>query len=652
MTMEFFDKKLNILLAEDDEDDVLLIKELIRDGIDSPELNIDVVGSLDGIVSKLNIEDYDILLLDFRLGRDNGLDILRHLLKNEISLPVIVLTGQGDQEVAVEAMKSGATDYLSKVKLSVDILRQSIRHGIKLFEEEGQRLKVESTLRHQEKILQGVAEASNKLLTLHEHFASVNEALAILGRTLEMDRVCIFQHHLLPGSQKKGLINNYSWIKNGRIKGSDEFRKCLYSELGNPDWYDALSRGNAVSCNVEELAAASGEKVKNAGVRSLLLFPIIIDAVYWGAIGFFNYQSQRDWSSMEISTLKACAANFGGKIKEHLDRRSFQSIVEGTSSRVGDEFFKSLVYHLATAFPVKYSFIVEYLEYDPSFCRVIAGWEGDRFSACRQFSNLGDPCEEVMAGMLCYYPEKVSEFFPNSEFIVERKAESYSAVPFFDSSMKILGHLAVMDEKPLLDKQRTQDILKIFAGRAGAEMERKRAEDTIKNMAYYDSLTSLPNRVLLNDRISLAIANAERNKGKLAVLFLDFDRFKVINDLHGHAVGDQVLVEASRRLKGCLRDADTLARLGGDEFILLQPQIKNFQDSYRLAEKLKKVMSEPFEVGKLKLNITLSMGIAVYPDDGGDPKSLIKSADLAMYQAKEKGRNNYCLASNLEKSDA
>ncbi len=650
--MKYFDKKLNILLAEDDEDDVLLIKELIREGIDSPELNINVVNSQEDIVAKLNGENYNILLLDFRLGKENGLDILRHISANGISVPTIVLTGQGDQEIAVEAMKSGATDYLNKSKLSVETLSQSIRHGLKLYDEEGQRLEVESTLRNQEKILQGVAEASNKLLTVNDHFTAVNEALAILGRILEMDRVCIFQHHVLSGSQKKGLINNYSWIKNSRVKDSDEFRKFLYSELGNPDWFDSLSRGNSVCCNVEELSATSGEKIKTAGVRSLLLFPIIIDAAYWGAIGFFNFQLQRNWSSMEISTLKACAANFGGKIKAHLDNQSFQSIVEGTSSRVGDEFFKSLVYHLATAFPVKYSFIVEYLEYDPSFCRVIAGWEGDRFSTCRQFSNLGDPCEEVMAGMLCYYPEKVCEFFPNAEFVTERKAESFSAVPFFDSSMKILGHLAVMDEKPLLDKQRTQDILKIFAGRAGAEMERKRAEDTIKSMAYYDSLTNLPNRVLLNDRISLAIANAERNKGKLAVLFLDFDHFKEVNDVHGHAVGDLLLVEASRRLKACLRDADTLARLGGDEFILLQPQVNNFHDAFRLAEKLKNVLSEPIEVNKLKLNITLSMGIAIYPDDGGDPKSLIKSADLAMYQAKEKGRNNYCLASKMEVSDA
>jgi diguanylate cyclase (GGDEF)-like protein/PAS domain S-box-containing protein len=173
--------------------------------------------------------------------------------------------------------------------------------------------------------------------------------------------------------------------------------------------------------------------------------------------------------------------------------------------------------------------------------------------------------------------------------------------------------------------------------------ERKRAEDQIKNLAYHDALTGLPNRLLFTDRLSLAVSQAARHNQHLAVLFLDMDRFKVINDSLGHTLGDRLLQGVAERLQGCVREADTVARLGGDEFTLLLPAIGHPADVARVAEKILEALKQPFKVEGRELYCTASMGISLFPEDGADAETLVKNADTAMYRAKEQGRDNYQL---------
>lgn len=173
--------------------------------------------------------------------------------------------------------------------------------------------------------------------------------------------------------------------------------------------------------------------------------------------------------------------------------------------------------------------------------------------------------------------------------------------------------------------------------------ERQRFEETIRHQAFHDALTGLPNRLLLNDRLTLEIAHAKRNKQMLAVLFLDLDRFKLVNDTLGHGVGDQLLTIIARRLTGCVREDDTVARLGGDEFALLLPEIAQVENAVKVARKILQAIKEPVHMDIHELYITASIGIALYPNDGGDAETLLKNADTAMYRAKEKGKNNYQL---------
>jgi diguanylate cyclase (GGDEF)-like protein/PAS domain S-box-containing protein len=173
--------------------------------------------------------------------------------------------------------------------------------------------------------------------------------------------------------------------------------------------------------------------------------------------------------------------------------------------------------------------------------------------------------------------------------------------------------------------------------------ERTYAEEQIKHLAYHDALTNLPNRLLFKDRLTVALSHAHRESSLLAVLFLDLDRFKVINDSLGHNIGDQLLQAVAARVAACVRDSDTVARLGGDEFTILLPRLNHSEDVAPVAAKIIEAVRHPFHIEGREFYITTSIGISVYPEDGFDAETLIKNADTAMYQAKELGRDNYQL---------
>lgn len=171
--------------------------------------------------------------------------------------------------------------------------------------------------------------------------------------------------------------------------------------------------------------------------------------------------------------------------------------------------------------------------------------------------------------------------------------------------------------------------------------DRKRAEQQRWHQANHDALTDLPNRVLFNDRLSLAILHAQRRKQSLVIMFLDLDQFKRVNDTLGHSAGDELLVKVADRLRRCIRQDDTVARVGGDEFLLLLSGITREADAAGMARKILAIIAEPFLIQKHELFVEASIGIGMYPADGADAETLVTNVDTAMYRAKETGRNSF-----------
>ena len=203
------------------------------------------------------------------------------------------------------------------------------------------------------------------------------------------------------------------------------------------------------------------------------------------------------------------------------------------------------------------------------------------------------------------------------------------------------SHVWVLQNENLVED--SDGRLSVIEGTAIDISERKRAEEQVKHLAFHDPLTNLPNRLLFNDRLTLAVAQAHRHNQRLAVLFLDLDRFKVINDSLGHSVGDELLRQVAERIQEYVREGDTVARLGGDEFTLLVPGISAEEDAAKIARKICEAIHDPFWIDGRELFVTTSVGVAVYPSDGHDGESLVRNADSAMYRAKDQGRDNYQL---------
>lgn len=174
---------------------------------------------------------------------------------------------------------------------------------------------------------------------------------------------------------------------------------------------------------------------------------------------------------------------------------------------------------------------------------------------------------------------------------------------------------------------------------------RKATEARISSLAYFDPLTGLPNRVLFTDRLQLALAHARRDNGRVGVLFVDLDKFKPVNDSHGHAVGDQLLQVAAQRMRECVRESDTVGRLGGDEFVVLLPEISSSEDAMAVAKMIHAALRQPVVVGEFRLEVSSCIGVALFPEHGHDEAQLMKHADAAMYRAKESGRDQVALVS-------
>ena len=258
----------------------------------------------------------------------------------------------------------------------------------------------------------------------------------------------------------------------------------------------------------------------------------------------------------------------------------------------------------------------------------------------RRFERFFGASEAEIQGMTDYdfVDRELADFFRQNDKIamqLGRPSINEEEVTYADD-----GHREVLEtiKTPLIGLG--GELIGVL-GIARDITERKQQEAQILRQAHFDPLTDLPNRFLVLDRLSQLIMEADRNKDQIAVLFLDLDDFKKINDTLGHESGDKLLVEAADRLRKTVRNCDTVGRLGGDEFIVLLADLNTPMDARIVVENMVSRFRNPFRIDARELVLTASVGIAVYPDDGVNPSRLLRNADSAMYHAKEQGRNTY-----------
>ncbi|HEB56963.1 MAG TPA: EAL domain-containing protein [Gammaproteobacteria bacterium] len=320
-------------------------------------------------------------------------------------------------------------------------------------------------------------------------------------------------------------------------------------------------------------------------------------------------------------------------------------IVEGISTAIGESFFQAIATQLTNILGANGVTIGTIKNGNPDTVYTIAFYLNGKMRRNVHYCTQGTPCAEVIGNTPKTYPENVQALFPDDNPLVEMDIEAYSGVPLFDSQGNPLGLIATLFKNKIEHPEFIESVLQIFAARTAAEIERTQREEHIKYLAYYDTLTKLPNRELLMDRLHQGIAQASRNQSQLALMLLDLDHFKSVNDTLGHPVGDQLLTQVAQRLSNCVREGDTVARLGGDEFVILLPSLPTMGeasiDVTIVADKIRHTISDTYSIEGHDLSISTSIGIAFYPADGESGRTLFKHADMAMYQAKSAGRDNY-----------
>jgi diguanylate cyclase (GGDEF)-like protein/PAS domain S-box-containing protein len=215
------------------------------------------------------------------------------------------------------------------------------------------------------------------------------------------------------------------------------------------------------------------------------------------------------------------------------------------------------------------------------------------------------------------------------------------SMPIVSANGGVLGVLNLLGSTPLECRERDLRLLESVGRLAAVAIDHRELTDKLAHQAQHDALTGLPNRILFQDRLGQALAQAQRNEQKVAVIYMDLDRFKHINDTLGHAPGDALLRQVAARLAGCVSGSDTLARLGGDEFTVVLTELEDARDAIRAAQAIVEAMRQPFTLEGRELYITMSLGVSLYPDDGADAATLMVNADVAMYRAKEVGRDTY-----------
>ncbi len=286
----------------------------------------------------------------------------------------------------------------------------------------------------------------------------------------------------------------------------------------------------------------------------------------------------------------------------------------------------------------------KYLECSPAWFAGVEGLEGIRAVSHRTkfTSGQGLPGRVWLRKAPVWILDVTQDpNFPRASAAATVGLKAAFGIPVL-SNDEVVAILEFFVREPRAEDERLAQLMSAIAVHLGTVIQRKRSEERLNYMAHHDALTDLPNRVLLHDRLQSILVDADRHDRLAAVLFLDIDNFKTINDTLGHEMGDSLLKAVAKRLQECVRAGDTVARLGGDEFSVILAEVRHVDDVARVVKKILDTVAEPYQISGKELFVTTSIGITLFPFDENTPDGLLKNADVAMYRAKEAGRNTYC----------
>lgn len=433
------------------------------------------------------------------------------------------------------------------------------------------------------------------------------KVLEQLCTAARFSRVSVFKN-----AESKGAVpqTNSTLLLNWNNPGIQALNKALqYIDFDAPQfkrWLDILKHGNPVFGKASELPKIEMKALKDFGIEAIMLVPIFTDKIWWGNLVIEHHQALTKFTPQELGAMMAISRSLGVAIqKESTGERLQQAKIAFDSASEGIMIIDA-----------KASII----GINKGFTDITGYTEEEVLGTTPKIFTMGNHDIWVIIAQDGKWKGEVSSFRKNGEAYQEWLTLTAVKNP----QGQVINYVGVF-----------ADITDI-----------KASQKQLSKLVNHDALTGLPNRRLLNELFDHAIKRSEREQQAIAVLFIDLDRFKAINDSLGHQVGDKLLFEASVRISQSIRESDVVARLGGDEFLVMMNVISKPDDAALVAQKIIHALQTEFIINGKEIFIGASIGIAISFKDGNDVDSLIKAADIAMYQVKNRGKNNYCFYSD------
>ena len=456
-----------------------------------------------------------------------------------------------------------------------------------------------------ERLLRAVTQCAARIGTGHDLHQALDGALPTLGAAFDADRVLLVQIRADARGSSGAILRNCWQCAAQRGASVQTIHELDFPQTqAVVDWLRPLQDGAVVEAQLSSAAPAVRALLQHLQTRSALMVPIMLEGSYWGHIGLDACRFERHWSGADVDALRILADMIGAAITRARD----ETIVQNSPTilfRLSGERQLPMI-HVSRNIE-RLGVQQQQLLQNPTFYRTLVHPE-DRERVTAELDRLVQ--RDVPGGRL--------------EF---RMMTPRGDVRWFEGN-----YTPVRD-----DAQRLVEIEGILLDIS----ERKSAEASIAQLARADPLTGLANRMIFNEHLRQAFASAQRGARAFAVLYLDLDRFKEINDTLGHHAGDRLLQEVGRRLRDVTREIDLVARLGGDEFAIVQAGIEDSAAAGTLAEKLIEIITAPYVIDGNDLRVGVSIGISLYEGHASSPDSLLMQADQALYRAKHAGRGQY-----------
>jgi len=521
----------------------------------------------------------------------------------------VLRTGQPVRDVVMGIERGGVQRWL-KVNAEPLFELEQLSGALVTVDDITPEVQFRRELKQRALVMSNLADMAARFLQHSDWLQLLRSMLPSVSRALAVDAIYLYQNSLSDTTVSGVLLTQWRRDQKEHVR---TFKKLNHSVSS---WYPAirkLAAGTMVAGQTEDMDPLLQPVLKRFRIQAIALVPVMVDGVWWGLLGVELHHSCREWNQVELDALKMLATALGNAVKRQRFESSLQQAAAVFESTREGIMVTDAQNHIIQ---VNQSLLLM-LGYEE---QEVLGNTPAMFSSGRHDAEFYQQMWQELTEQGHWQGEvwnrrKNGEIYP----------ELLSISTIRDSAQQISNYVAVF-----------ADITQL-----------KASEQELAYLAHHDVLTGLPNRLLMSSRLQNAVDLAKRDHHQFAVLMLDLDRFKYINDSFGHPSGDELLKLVAQSLRSRLRDIDTVARFGGDEFIILLEQLNHTEDAARFASQLISDMSQPWLLSNnVEVRIGVSVGISLYPEHGLAGEVLLSNADAALYRAKEQGRGRFAYYSD------